>query len=116
MADVTKKSGHLVRDEGGAQIPVAGQFQCEDRDGANDSPLAVSNSEIRIKVPAGALVFIAKAITNAIRVGPATSHTTGYDVLAADERSVFPCSKLNSIYVVRDSADGVLQYRFEVLK
>jgi len=113
---MSKNSGvfitaNLPVDASRRAIQVANSFSTADATASpKTSPLAYSSSIITLTVPDRAVQVVLKPST-ALRVSESSSATT-YDVIAANATETFPCAGMQSIYIVRDSADGTLNFKF----
>ena len=81
------------------------------------SPLAYTTSEVELKFPTNAVEVVLYASTD-IRIKE-TSGGTSYYVLPANQVEVIQGAKLaeadGSIYFIRDSANGTVNFRFNIL-
>jgi len=96
------------------QVLAANHFVTSDATGTPlESPLAYSNSVITIEVPTDAVELILKPTTD-LRVSEVVGMGTYYMI---DEGSaeVFGVADMDKVYIVRDSADGVVNFRFNTL-
>lgn len=110
MAD--KNFERLNRDDNRVPIQTANGFVTQDADSpaAQTSPLAYSDTEIEIVVPANAAEVVFFPSTD-MRVSEVTGMAHYYK-LKGGSVEAFGVADTDSIYVVRDSADGVLNFRF----
>lgn len=113
---MSKNSGVFINanlpvDASRRAIQVANSFSTADATASpKNSPLAYSNSVITLTVPDRAVQIVMKPST-ALRVSEAVGMST-YDVIAANAVENLPCAGMQSIYIVRDSADGTLSFKF----
>ncbi len=74
------------------------------------SPLAYSNSVIAIKVPKEAIQVTFLPTTD-MRVSDIALATT-YDLLKANVKETIGCAGMANLYIIRDSGDGSLHFKF----
>lgn len=92
-------------------IPIANNFTTQDATGTpQTSPLSYSNSVITIAVPEDAAEMVLFPTTD-LRVSEIVA-ASRYDVIQANTKEIVACANMDSIYIVRDSADGSLRFRF----
>ena len=105
---------NLATDASRKPIQVGSAFQTLDATGTpKTSPLAYTDSTQTIAVPDRAIEFIVNPST-ALRISE-QSDMTPYDVIAANTKESIPCAKMTSIYIVRDSQNGTLNFRFTLV-
>lgn len=108
------KNRTLPRDDDEVAIQVSSRFVTSDISGTpKNSPLAVSSSELALKVPENAVVLWLNP-SAAMRVKDITSGTA-YFVAAANVWVPVPVAGMTNVYVIRDSGDLTLQFYFEVV-
>lgn len=101
----------MPKDDNSISIPTGTGFLTQDATATpKTSPLAYSNSVITIAIPSNAaeVVFLP---STALRVSNIVGMTTYYTQPASTEH-VYCVSRMDSIYIVRDSADGTLNFYF----
>lgn len=107
-------SGNVSRDGSRIAVQAGGSFTVADATGTpKTSPLAVSSAVITITVPDNAIEMIINP-SAAMRISDTVGMTT-YDVIAANTKESIPCAKMQYIYIVRDSGDLTLNFRFTIL-
>lgn len=109
------KTQCLVTDGKGNPIQANATFVTTD--GANPSPLTVSNVVKTLNVPAGAVVFWISSVTADTRISELTA-MTNYFVLRSGFTypTPFPCAQMATISLIRDAAaDSTVSYWFEKL-
>lgn len=104
----------LARDTNQEAVQTGSSFVVADATGTpKTSPLAVSSSVITITVPDRAIEFIVNP-SAAMRISSEVAMAT-YDVIAANTKESIPCARMQSIYVIRDSGDLTLNFRFTLV-
>lgn len=74
------------------------------------SPLSYSSVVITIVVPQGAIQMVCFPSTD-MRISE-VSNAANYDIIPAGTKEVLSCAQMSKIYIVRDSADGSLRFKF----
>lgn len=106
--------GSLAREDNGNSVQIGSSIQTSDSTGTpKTSPLAYSSSVITITIPDNAVEFIVNP-TTAMRISEIVGMSQ-YDVIAANSKEAIPCARMDFIYIVRDSADGTLNFRFTLV-
>lgn len=114
MAKTGTFLGSMMRDDNHEPLQIGTSFQTSDATASpKNSPLAYSSTTITITVPDNAAEFICQPSTD-LRVSEVSSMATYYIVRSSTAEAI-PCVKMSSIYIVRDSADGTLQFRFTLV-
>ncbi|KKN56839.1 hypothetical protein LCGC14_0568210 [marine sediment metagenome] len=110
MAD--KEFERFERENNRVPIPTANAFLTADITDPTPqtSPLVYSNSVITIAIPKNAAEVVF-APSTAMRVGEVVAMTQYYTIQAGSAEA-FGVADMDEIYIVRDSADGVLNFRF----
>lgn len=103
-----------VEDNKWRLLQVTSSFTTQDiSDTPKTSPLAYTNSVIAIKVPNDA-VSVTFMPTTDLRVSNIALATT-YDVIKANTKETIGCHWMTNIYIIRDSSDGSLNFKFLTL-
>jgi hypothetical protein len=103
--------GNLPTDASRRVIQVGNSFATQDATASpKTSPLAYSTSVITLTVPDRAVQIVVKPST-AMRIAETVGMST-YDVVAANTVETIPCAGMPNIYIVRDAADGTLNFKF----
>ncbi len=116
---MTKNSGRsplnsLQMDSNQKPVQVGSSFSTQDATtSAKTSPLAVSSVVIAITVPDRAVEFIVNPSAD-MRISDVSDAST-YDVIAAGTKESIPCARMQTIYVVRNSGDLTLNFRFTLV-
>lgn len=107
------KNGALPRDGNHIAIQAGQKFVTQDVTGTpQTSPIAYSTTIIAIVVPDNAIKMTLIPSTD-LRVSDlATFTTANYDLLKANIKETIDVAGMQTIYVVRDSADGNLFFKF----
>lgn len=104
----------LIRDDNNEAVQIGSTFVTQDAtDTPQDSPLAFSTTVIEIKVPERAVEFIVNPDQD-LRISEDSAMST-YDVIASGTKEAVSCGRMESIYIVRDSADGTANFRFTLI-
>lgn len=104
----------LVRDEDRVPVQIGSSFQTSDATTVpQTSPLAYAGTEIALTVPDRAVELIVNPST-ALRIYETTG-STSYDVIAAASKEAVPCARMTTVYIVRDSASGTLNFRWTLV-
>lgn len=110
----TPYTSNLPIDASRNPIQLGNSFVTQDATGTpKNSPLAYSNSVIALTVPDRAVKMVVKPST-ALRISEA-SDASRYDIVAANAIESVECAGMQTIYIVRDSADGNLSFRFVIV-
>lgn len=111
---MSDRNDNITRDASRNVVQVPGSFVTQDATGTpQTSPLSYTDTASTIVVPANAIEFVVFPTTD-MRISD-QSDMTPYDVVALGTKEVFPCAKMTNIYVVRDSVNGSLRFRFNLL-
>lgn len=95
-------------------IQIGNSFQTSDATASpQNSPLAYSTVIITIAVPVNAVELIVNPST-AMRISELPAMTT-YDVIAALSKESIPVAGMNFVYIIRDSSNGTLNFRFTII-
>lgn len=105
------------RDGNSQLITLSGsQFVTTDASSsANVSPLTVSSSIITITVPDNAVQLVISNNANALRISESSAVTTYFLLPASTTGFSVDCSRMATIYLLRDSADVTVQFMFITL-
>lgn len=104
----------LKRDQNQVPVQIGTSFATVDSsDTPKASPLSFSSSIIEIVIPDRAVEFIINPSEN-MRISEDPTMTS-YDVIAADTKEAIECSIMQKVYIVRDSVDGTLNFRFNLV-
>jgi len=83
---------------------------------ARQSPLTVSTTELELKPPANAITLVLMPNTNTLRAGKQDpldgTAGNGYEIILAGNYAAFDVGGGESVWVMRDSADVSLSFRF----
>jgi len=121
MSISAKKGGALPKDAEGNPIQTASTFVQSDATTptAQQSPLAVSSTELEIKIRANSTHIVIRAETDDVRFGKQDplDGTAGnpYEVLEVGQFMSLPVADATSVYVMRHTGDLTLHYHFETL-
>jgi hypothetical protein len=114
MAKTGTPLNTLIRDDNTTAVQIGSSIQTSDATATpQNSPLAFSNTVITIVIPDNAVEFIV-APSKDLRVSELANMST-YDVVATGTKEAIPCARMQNIYIVRDSADGTLNFRFTLV-
>lgn len=103
--------GNLPHAGDHSPIQVPNYFGTNDATGTpQTSPLAYSNSVIPLVVPQGA-VHLSLLPTTDLRVSE-QANAAQYDLIKAGSKELIACAEMANIYIIRDSADGTLYFKF----
>ena len=101
----------LARDDNRVPIMTGSGFETQDATGTpQTSPLSYSSSVITIAIPENAAEVVLLPST-ALRVSDIVGMTR-YFTIPADTALALGISKMDNLYIVRDSADGTLNFYF----
>lgn len=101
----------LGRDDNHEQIPTGCSILTHDSTGSpNNSPLSYSDSVINISIPVNAAEFVLKPSTD-LRISENPAMST-YFVIGAGTVQAIGVARMDNIYIIRDSADGTLNFYF----
>lgn len=104
----------LKRDQNQVAVQIGTSFQTIDSsDTPKESPVAFSSTIIAITVPDRAVEFIVNP-TQDMRISEDPTMAS-YDVIAKDTKEAIECAVMQTIYIVRDSANGSLNFRFNLI-
>jgi len=79
------------------------------------SPLTVGATEVAIKVPANAKMFIYEVRNAPMRITTTSGFGSGYNTILQGNGEAMRCQDLEYIYVKRDGSDDAeLQFHFDV--
>lgn len=109
-----KNFGSLKKDGNNQTIQAGISFQTYDASTSpKTSPLSYSNTVITLAIPTNAVEVVFSPST-ALRVGEAVAMTQYY-TQAANTVEAYGVADMSNIYIVRDSADGTLNFRFIIV-
>lgn len=107
----SKNLGSLKIDDNNRTVMSGNAFLTADISGTpKTSPLSYSNTVITIAIPTNAVEVVFTPST-ALRVGESVAMTQYY-TQAASTVEAYGVADMSNIYIVRDSADGTLNFRF----
>src|SRR5882757_484085 len=103
--------GFLGVDSNGVPLQTPTKFVTQDVSGTpKNSPLAYSSSVVTLTVPDDAVQLILSPTTD-LRVSDDVAMAR-YDVVVAGSKEAFSVGSMASVYIVRDTADGSVRFRF----
>lgn len=106
--------GGLTSDANRNPVQVGNQFQTNDNTGTpQNSPLSYSTTVLTLAVPDNAIQVTFMPTTD-MRYSDLLAMTR-YDVVRTNVKELIPCARMSNIYIVRDSADGSLNFKFITL-
>lgn len=104
-------SNKAIKSAEGEVMQVMAQFTTQDETSTpKTSPLAYTTAVITLKVPKEAIQVTFMPTTD-MRVSDIVGMTT-YDVIKANTKETIGCAGMQNIYIIRDSADGSLNFKF----
>ena len=109
-------SNNSVKSSEWDTLQVMAQFTTQDETPTTPktSPLAYANAVITIVVPKEAITVTLMPTTD-MRLSNIVWMTT-YDVLKANIKETIGCAWMANLYIIRDSADWSLNFKFSKLK
>jgi len=114
MTTPVKEDGNLPEDLNLRPIQIGGSFVTQDDTGTpQTSPLSYSSAVITIAVPTNALEFIVNPSTD-MRISDIVGMAR-YDVIAANTKEAISVAEMDNVYIIRDSADGTVNFRFTMI-
>ena len=113
----TRNSGlnSMVTDQNQKPVQIGSSFTTADITGTpKTSPLSYGTlTVITLAVPTNAVEFIVNP-SSALRVSEVVGMAQ-YDVVAANSKEAISCARMDSIFVVGDSATGTCNFRFTLI-
>lgn len=115
MAKNGTSSNNSFRDASHRPIIGYNSFQTSDATTSPQvSPLSVSSSIINLAVPSNAVKLVIANSSAAIRVSEIAA-ASNYFIVGIAGNATIDCAGMNNIYLVRDSADSIVQFYFVML-
>lgn len=108
---MVKNYSSLQKDDNHEAIQAgSGILTVDSSDTQKESPLSYSSTILTISVPENAAEFVVKPSSD-LRVSEQSDMSTYY-VVSASTTHAFGVSRTDSLYIVRDSADGTVNFYF----
>jgi len=109
-----KKLGDMVWDKSDRSVQISSGFKTSDMAlSPLTSPLSYAGTIIRLEVPENAVEIIVNPNSD-MRISE-DSAMTSYDVIAADTKEAIGVSNMKFVYIVQDSGNGTLNFRFSLI-